>query len=365
MKATLAPGTDVGASDLIVDVTPGARISGSIEADNAGGRYTGVYRFGGSVNINNPGGYGDLLSVRLLASDGGLAYGRAAYQAPIGNLTLGVAYAHLRYSLGRELEALDGSGTANIFTAFASYPLVRTRRANLYALASVDHKTLRDDIGIVSNRSNKRIHEGTLGIAGDSRDTIGGGGSNVFSLAWTTGNLGIRSQAERAIDALTARSAGGFNKVQASFSRLQSIAGPVTLYGSVRTQYAFDNLDSSEKIQLGGAYGVRAYPEGEAFGDTGYVATVEARFALGSYEKMPGRFELVGFVDTGKIRYAQEAWFIGPNHTSRSGYGVGVNWAGPEGFQVKASYARKLGTGPATSAPDKDGRFWLQLVKLF
>ncbi len=366
VKATLAPGANLGTSDLIVDVAPGPRVSGSIEADNAGSRYTGAYRFGGSINLNNPGGYGDLLSLRLLASDGGLAYGRASYQAPIGNLTLGIAYAHLRYALGREFEMLDGSGTANIVSAYASYPLVRTRRANLYALASADYKMLRDDLGVVSSHSDKRIKAGTLGISGDSRDDLGGGGSNVFSAGWTMGDLEIRSPVERAIDETSARSAGGFNKVQGSFARLQSIGGPLSFYASVRGQYAFDNLDSSEKIELGGANGVRAYPEGEAFGDTGYVASAELRLMLGgSPDALPGRFELVGFADTGEVRYAHNPWFAGSNHARRSGYGVGINWAGPEGFLIRASYARKLGTGPATSAPDEDGRFWFQLVKFF
>ena len=39
-------------------------------------------------------------------------------------------------------------------------------------------------------------------------------------------------------------------------------------------------------MELGGAYGVRAYPEGEAFGDTGYIATTEARLMLDMAESM-------------------------------------------------------------------------------
>lgn len=365
-KATLAPGAAVGTSDLIVDIVPGRLISGSLEADNAGSRYTGTYRFGGTVNLNNPAGIGDLLSVRLLASDSGLGYGRIAYQAPIGNLTLGAAYAHLRYDLGREFDVLDGSGTADIFTGFASYPLVRSRAANLYALASFDYKLLRDDIGLVSSNSRKHIAASTLGFAGDFRDSLGGGGSTVFSAGWTMGNLDIRSAPERLADAVSARSAGRYNKLQASLARLQSVTGPLSLYGAVRGQVAFDNLDSSEKFELGGAYGVRAYPEGEAFGDTGYIATAEARLRLNEPGSSKiGQFELIGFVETGEIRFAQDRWFTGSNHAVRSGYGAGLNWYGPEGLILKGSYARKLGTGPATSAPDRDGRFWVQLVKLF
>lgn len=364
-QGTLAPGAAVGTSDLIVDVTPGRLLSGSIEADNSGSRYTGAYRFGGTVNVNNPAGIGDQLSLRLLASDSGLGYGRISYQAPVGKLTLGVAYAHLRYDLGREFADLDGSGTADILTAYASYPLIRSRRVNLYGLASFDYRMLKDRIGLISARSDKHVQAGSLGFLGDFRDNFAGGGSTVFSASWTIGNLDIRSLPERIADAATARSDGRYNKVQGSIARLQSIAGPLSLYGAVRGQRAFDNLDSSEKMELGGAYGVRAYPEGEAFGDSGYIATAETRLRLNQPGERVGQFELIGFVETGEVRFAQDPWFTGSNHAVRSGYGAGLNWYGPAGFIVKGSYARKLGTRPATSAPDRDGRVWVQLAKLF
>lgn len=366
-RATLAPGAEVGTSNLIVDMTPGPLIGGYVEADNAGSRYTGRYRAGGALNINNPAGIGDQFSLRLLASDQGLAYGRAAYSLPAGDGRVGVSFAHLRYGLGREFEALDGSGTANIVSAFGSYPLVRSRRANLTALAAFDYKFLRDEIGVVNAVSRKRLPALTLGFAGDSRDDFLGGGSNVFSLGWTTGHLDIRDPAERAVDAATARSDGGFNKLQAGIARLQSVAGPLSVYAGVRGQLAFDNLDSSEKIQLGGAYGVRAYPEGEAFGDSGYIATAEARLALGSPlgDTLPGEFELATFVETGAVRYAQDPWFLGDNHTRRSGYGASLSWLGPDGLMLKGTYARRLGDVPVTSGPDSSGQFWFQIVKQF
>ena len=176
VHSTLSPGADVGTSDLTVDLTRGPRISGSLEADNAGNRYTGGYRFGGSVNLHNPTGLGDLISLRLLASTEGLAYGRAAWQAPLGDATVGVAYTHMRYELGREFSALDAGGTADIFSAFASYPLIRSRTANLYALGSFDAKVLSDEIGLVSQVSDKELRSLTVGLRGDSRDGFGGGG---------------------------------------------------------------------------------------------------------------------------------------------------------------------------------------------
>jgi len=119
-------------------------------------------------------------------------------------------------------------------------------------------------------------------------------------------------------------------------------------------------------MQLGGAYAVRAYPEGEAYGDEGFVATIEARIALDQWTApLPGRFQLIGFVDTGEVNFAHDPWFPGPNRARRSGVGVGVNWFGPDDLIVRASYARRLNDQISTSGPDETGRAWFQIVKLF
>lgn len=366
VHSTLSPGAEVGSSDLTVDLTRAPRIFGSLEADNAGNRYTGAYRFGGSVNFANLTSLGDLISLRLLASTEGLAYGRAAWQAPLGDATVGVAWTHMQYDLGREFEVLDAGGTADIFSVFASYPLIRSRNANLYALASFDAKFLSDEIGLVSQVSDKEIRALTVGLRGDSRDGFGGGGWNTGSWSWTSGELDIESPFERAADAVTARSQGGFNKLQYAVSRLQTVGGPLSLYGSLRGQMATDNLDASEKMELGGAYAVRAYPEGEAYGDEGYVATVEARLALDQWTpSLPGRFQLIGFVDAGEVDFAHDPWFAGSNHARRSGVGAGVVWSGPDDLLVRVTYAHRLGDQIATSGSDDSGRVWFQIVKLF
>jgi len=366
VRSTLSPGATTGTSDLTVDLTPGRRVTGSIEADNAGNRYTGAYRGGGTINLNDATGLGDQLSLRVLASTEGLAYGRASWQAPIGNLTLGVAYAHFRYDLSHEFASLDAHGTADVASLYASYPLIRSRRANLYAVGELDAKWFDDRIDLTSSQSRRMSKTATLGLNGNSRDGVAGGGWNAFSLAWTIGDLTLRSPLDRAADALTAHSAGSFNKVQFSLARLQRVGGPLSLYAAVRGQLAFDNLDTSEKMELGGAYGVRAYPEGEAYGDQGYIATAEARLMLSDWAAgFPGQLQLIGFVDTGGVDYAKDPWFTGSNHASRSGYGGGLVWMAPENFTARASYARKIGDTAATSAPDRDGRFWFQVTKTF
>jgi hemolysin activation/secretion protein len=91
VRSSLVPGASLGLSDLVVEVEPGARISGSVDADNAGNRYTGEERIGATVNLNNPSGSGDLASLRVLTSGAGLRYGRVSYQTPLGRGRVGVA----------------------------------------------------------------------------------------------------------------------------------------------------------------------------------------------------------------------------------------------------------------------------------
>jgi hemolysin activation/secretion protein len=366
VHSTLSPGGPPGSSDLTVDLDPGRRITGDLEADNAGSRYTGAYRGGGTVNFNEPLGIGDMASLRVLTAGEGLNYLRGAYQAQLGVATLGVSYVAFWYHLGDAFASLDAHGNEQIASVYASYPLIRSRANNLYALADVDYRTFQDRVGLTSTITDKRAVVGTVGFNGNHRDTLGGGGWDTYSLYGAFGDLDIQTPLARAVDAATARSDGGYAKVAVSVDRLQTLTGPLSLYALFRGQFASKNLDISEKMELGGAYGVRAYPEGEAYGDEGYIATVEARLALPKpVDTLPGQFQLVGFVDTGAIKSSKVPWFAGPNTLHRSATGVGINWSKTNDFLISATYAFKLGDARATSAPDRSGIFWFQVVKFF
>ena len=368
VTSTLVPGASVGASDLIVDVVPGQRVTGSIDADNAGNRYTGEYRVGATVNLNNAAGHGDVASLRVLTSGSGLNYARASYQMQFGKATAGVAYSWLGYELGKEFDSLQAYGTARIASVYGSYPLLRSRDTNLYAGLAFDAKTFEDRVDATSTVVDKKAQALMASLRGDHRDSLGGGGLSSYSLTGTVGNIDIQTPSIRAFDAATAQSNGHYTKLGFGAMRLQSVTDTISLYAGINGQVASKNLDVSEKMALGGINGVRAYPEGETYADQGYVLTLEARLLLPKFsEQMPGQLQLVGFVDTGSVTVNKNPgpWATGDNRRTLSGAGIGLNWSASNNFVVKASYARKLGSDNATSAPDKSGRFWLQAVKYF
>lgn len=366
VKSTLVPGASVGASDLIVDVTPGQLVTGNVDVDNGGNRYTGANRVGATVNINNPTGHGDVATLRALTSGSGLNYARASYQVQIDRAKVGVAYASMRYRLGEEFESLQANGTAQIASIYGSVPLIRSRSNNLYAVINFDSKTFKDKVDSSATRENKKARVMMASLTGDHRDDFGGGGLSAYAFTWTTGKIDIKGAAALATDAATVRSNGHYNKFGFNAMRLQRVTDTLTLYAAVNGQFASKNLDTSEKMGLGGAYGVRAYPEGEAYGDQGYVFNLEARALLPRFsQRQSGQMHLIGFVDTGTVKLNKNPWGVEQNRRTLSGAGIGLNWVDNDNFVVKAYYARKLGNATAMSAPDKSGRFWLQATKYF
>ena len=366
VNSTLAPGASPGLSDLIVDVTPGRLVTGSVDADNAGSRYTGEYRVGATINLNNLAGRGDVASLRVLTSGTGLNYARASYQMQFGKATAGLAYSWLGYELGKEFSYTGATGTARVASLYGSYPLIRSRNTNLYAGLVFDHKTFKDknpiDLGMPVAEKKSRVL--TASLRGDHRDSLGGGGFSSYSLGLSTGTIDLQTPELRNRFAL-AQTSGRFNKLGFSAMRLQNVTDTVSLYAGINGQVASKNLDSSEKMELGGLYGVRAYPQGEASADQGYLLTLEARMRLPTPNQFPGQLQLIGFVDTGRVSIQKNPFSAGDNHRTLSGAGVGLNWSDTNNFLVRAFYARKLGSEAATSAPDKSGRFWIQAVKYF
>jgi len=372
IKSTLTPGASVGAADLVIDVAPGNTVSGTVETDNFGNRYTGAYRLGGSVNLNNPAGWGDVASLRVLSSFDGFSYGRAAYQLQAGRTTLGLAYTALEYELGEEFKSLEAHGTAKIVGLYARHPLLRRRAANLSVIANLESKQFRDEIEVVSPTivTRKKTKVAMVSVVGDRKarsDQNSRGSASNFSITWTSGSLDLLDA--QAVNAGAGTAIGGhYDKVSLSAAYLKPLSfgtkiSALSFYASIHGQWAADKLDSSEELSLGGASGVRAFPEGEASVDEGYVVTTEARVPF-AIPKTGGSWELAAFGDLGTGNLSADSLRGQRNRRTLSGVGLGLNWTRRD-FYLRASYAHKVGAAVTTSVPDSNSRFWINAVAFF
>jgi len=361
-RATLQPGASVGSSDLVVELSPSVPYFANIQMDNYGNYYTGENRLGAELALNSPLMLGDLVTLRAVATDQDLAYAYIAYQIPVGGsgLRLGAAYSGTRYSLNNEFASLRTHGTATVGSLFTVYPFIRSQKSNLTGTFTLENKQLNDEYVIASVTTEKQVQVATFGLAFNREDKFGGGGMTLFNLSLVKGRLSM-DDASLSIDKITANIYGPFSRLNYTLNRLQRLSDRYSLSLALSGQYADKNLNSSEQFSLGGAYGVRAYPQGEAFGDEGNLATVEVRGNLTQ------RLQGVMFFDAGSVIISHDPYLPGTNTRFLSGGGVGVN-AKIFGIDIKAHLAVRGSGGLPTSEPatmNNKSRLWMQLSKYF
>jgi hemolysin activation/secretion protein len=127
-------------------------------------------------------------------------------------------------------------------------------------------------------------------------------------------------------------------------------------------QWASKNLDSSQKLTLGGPYSVRAYPSGEAAGDEGYFFSVEGQYALPL--SWPGNWRLTAFYDHGHVSINRDPWTPANNSRTLRGIGAGLLVTDAAGWVARLSLAWKRGEAPQTDS-DRSPRLWLQVKRVF
>lgn len=368
VNSTLKPGGTVGTSDLQVGVDATQAVTGNLVVDDYGNRYTGRPRAGGTVNWLNPLHHGDVLSLSGLTAGSDLNYGRLSYESLVNGhgTRLGAAYSALDYSLSGSLSALNAHGTAQVGSAWARHPLVRSRDFNLYTQVEYDRMDLRDRIDTSGIKTYRHIDNGTVSLSGDARDTLLSGGVNTWILGWTGGHVGFDNPDAQAADVATAKTEGTFSKWNANLSRLQSLSQKDGVYLAFAGQWAQDNLDSSKKMVVGGPYTVRGYDMGAVSGDTGYIGTAELRHDLGSGPF--GQFQAVGFIDSAQVTVNQNPWSAGSNRATLSGAGAGLNWLAPRlnwvgasQLSARAFVATPVGPVPELVGKTDDVRAWLEM----
>lgn len=365
-NSTFRPGARPGTADLVVTIEKAPILTGYFDFDVNGPVASGQQRVGANLDVNNFLDRGGLLSFRVIRGmDPGLSlgepqgtqFGRASVVMPFTGtgFRLGASVSRVEYRLG-ELPEVVGqgfSGTARIGSLFGSYPFIRSRNLNIIANVQTDWRSL-EDIRTAEAPAQKHIDAVLATVNADFRDTLLGGGINLVGVTLTRGRLNIETPQTRIeLDRATLQTEGSYTKYQVSLTRLQQLRRDWILYGAINWQGADRNLDNSEKMVLGGPYGIRSHGPTQGVGDTGYLGTLELRHGIaGKY--VPGNLVGAIFYDFGGIRrnHAPVPGALDPNTDRLDGAGVGAYWE-PKGWYVRASVAGRL------------PRLYLQATKYF
>lgn len=344
----LSAGTEVGSSDLTVTLADKKQADTILYTDNHGGKYSGRYRYGFQTTFNEPGHIGDKLFLGGMLTNSDLHNYNLGYEMPLDSSgsRLGISYSLMDYSLSGFYNILDAVGRAKTFSIYGSTPFINTSRNYLAAAYGYDNRQLQDELRTFGSSTEKHSNALHLGIVGNSR---GVGSYTGYSALYYTGRL--------TYDDINVGNEGTYHKFNTDINHIQSLGHTVNLHINLHSQLASKDLDGSEQFSLGGADGIRAYPQGEASGSSGYQATAELRYATSI-----ANLSLATFIDWGEVELNKN---IG-DHRNLAGWGVGVQYARPNDYYLRVDYARKLnGEVYQSEENDKNGRVWFLAYKLF
>jgi hemolysin activation/secretion protein len=260
----------------------------------------------------------------------------------------------------------------SVNTIYGFHPFIRTRGSNLILQVAYETKRLNDRVDTTQSNVDRIIDSTKVGIVGDFRDGMLGGGLNSYSFTVTEGNAKINQSAVNAVDVAGLHTSGRFSKKNYEFRRLQKITDNSNVLLSLQGQMASKNLMSAEKFSLGGPSGVRAYPTGEALGDSGYIFQAEYRYIFPGVKMLGGDVSVSGFWDQGWVQINENAPpatgnpAVDNNNRNLSGYGLGASLGRDSDFVLRMMAAwRNEKEAPQSDTASRVPRMWVQAIKWF
>jgi hemolysin activation/secretion protein len=380
-SVALRPGEKSGTSDVVLNLEDEGTFQFAADYNNFGAPVTGEHRLGFQAQANNLFDAGDRFTLRPIVSDSGdTLFGSIGYDMPLFTpaTRVGLRFSHLESNLGEEFEDLEVENTATSIVLDATHAFIRGRNKNLNATFAYENRTIERVCGFCADTGLPVIEDADysldvveLGANGDWRSDRWGGAVNSWYAALRNGLSDVDQDDAGVTVPGGDRIEGKFTSFQFGGQRLQHLATNWSLSAKLDAQFSSNNLDSSERISLGGPYAVRAYRPSEALGDSGAVLQTELR------RQFPGvsdryswmtRFEVYALLDGGVSELNDDGGNISRDLSKqRSGAGLGLRVAGSDQFYIDLVGARRLADRPSLvdQPDDSETNFWAQLVYWF
>lgn len=350
-RAILRPGAEAGSTAIDFEVEKRKVWNNYIFTDNGGGHYSGRWRFGVNTELNNLSRTGDKLILSGIITEEETKSYSVRYERHIGHqgTRWGIAYSQTNYEFAPN-DLYDTLGESRGISVYGITPVHKDRSERHNLIYGYDRRKITDGYRFrdpffrpLNFDVDKVADVWHIGFAGSRYrpDQI-----LQYSLIYWYGDIGTDGGAYYD---------GAYHKLTADFLKIWYWNRyNFRLFGS--GQLASRELDSSEQLFLGGMNGVRAYANGDGYGDSAFVSTAELRWQTDT----PG-LELAAFIDVaaGKNLASGETDHI-------SGWGLGVRYTKKNDWHAQFDWARKINGRPDRSEPgDDDYRLWFQLYIMF
>lgn len=347
----LLPGKQEKTVSLKITTSPQPKYETYIFADNYGTADTGNYRLGATMQINQLSNMGDFLRMSFVTTDKDTINYDVRYDLPVGNrgLHLGAAVYQTNYNLGNYWGQFDAYGMSRTMELYAQMPLKRTMNNSSFIEGYYRHKDITDKIMAFNYIASKSANEFELRWRGDysNKNSV-----TSYSIGHVVGELKMLTDVARQADYFG--TAGSYQKTKADLLMVHKIGPRTTLNIAMSGQYAWTPLSSADKFNIGGPNAVRAFPQGEASGDHGFLTNIALRFNLKDY-----RWQFGPFIDYGWIKYNRD--YSGVRNAAGVGFSIIFSEQGKN--SIRLDIATPISNRYSQSAGKNiNGRIWLQAI---
>jgi len=338
VKASVYPGFKIGTSGFSLNVAKTQRIQAYAMYDNYGTKATGEYRFNGGIILNSLIGYGDSLSFSTLDS----------FSDSLRNLG-GIYILPLGYS-GLKLN-LQASAT-------------KYRLQDQYALTEFTSIFMNDTIQ--SQDSKKHVNGLSFSISGNDAYTLFSKPARFSgNIRYTRGDVIMDNAVARANDSLV-DTQGYFSKLWLQIVQNIYLTNKLTLQAKLIGQTSFSkNLDSSQKLTIGGVYGVRAYTNSELLADKGIIVSLQTNYRLPNIKNYTNT---VGIFIDGSKAYKNANPYTGVVNNERELDDIGLSYMASYKFiNLRVSFTHGFGPdAKSTTQPTYDNnKFFVQTSMVY
>lgn len=360
-----------GALRLVAQLTR-SPVSGYFNLDNRGYRYTGPWQALLVAGLNSFTELGERTEISLFGSEQATQYfAQASAEVFVGGSGLRVRiYAGVGNTTpSGQLADIGYEGDTQLAGIVATYPIIRSRPANLWAVAQFDafdstiYTGAADTPGPRARAGQDRIRTVRGGFDAQALDSILSfmpPATNQASIRIHQGLTGFGATANDDPQATRIASEFDFTKTTGEYQRVQPLFAPfdgamVNLQAYVTGQWSSDILPPAEKYYLGGSRLGRGYYSGQVTGDWGYGYAIELQLDL-AYEipaeppmgNNQGSTQLYVFRDVG--------WAYQNLDTDAdrrlSSWGGGIRTVFADTVQFDLEVARRFTTRPEGVASD-------------
>ena len=343
-KAQVGPGLKEGTAQLTVGIAEDDARVYRFSADNYGTKALGENRITAKAEFNGDAGRFDVRATTSNASyvSGGLGYKWASgTEGAVSRVGLSAS----RYTTDEaspvkgDSVSLDGGRT--------SFIGVGAKGALKFVTDWSLRRTTATGVSTGARLDGAETASLTLGFEGDRKDTLLGGGTNLFSISATGG---YTHSDNTIID-------GGYSRYGYSLGRFQRLPVGFLLGLSLSGQQSSSVLESGEQFSIGGPSGVRSYTSNVAAGNSAYLFTVDVSREIVDLRSW-GVLEGTVFFDQGKVKGDRFASTADGSNLVKS-VGVGLSIVDNNRFKASLQWARRVGTPTSlVGAEEKSSRVW-------